>query len=382
MKNLKQLGALFLSIILTLTLTISVPAFAAVDDTGYSDTDADAWYAEAVVYCRENNIMDGVGNNRFDPEGSLTRAALAAVLYRIAGTPSVTGADTFTDTDNGKWYSNAVLWASQRGLVGGYGSGLFGTNDPVSRQDMAVILWRYAGSPAAEVSMDFADKSAISGYAAPAVDWADVNNIVSAVSNDIFAPEDNATRAQIAAALMNYMRIADNEQSVPVPEHSDRPRILIAYFSATNNTENIANHLDAILDADLYQIMPERPYTSADLDYHTDCRASREQSDASARPVISGGLKDEDMAQYDIVFLDYPIWGGQAPKIISTFLESYDFTGKTIVPFCTSNSSGIGSSAANLRNLASAAAWMEGQRFSGSAPQSAVESWAGNLDIN
>ena len=131
--------------------------------------------------------------------------------------------------------------------------------------------------------------------------------------------------------------------------------MLIAYFSATNNTEGIANHLDAILDADLYEIVPETPYTSADLNYNTDCRANREQNDASARPAISGSV--DNMEQYDVIFLGYPIWRGQAPKIIYTFLESYDLSGKTIVPFCTSGSSGIGSSATNLRTLASSATW-------------------------
>ena len=154
---------------------------------------------------------------------------------------------------------------------------------------------------------------------------------------------------------------------------------LIAYFSATNNTESIANHLDAILDADLYEITPETPYTSADLNYNTDCRANREQNDAGARPAISGSV--DNMEQYDVIFLGYPIWWGQAPKIIYTFLESYDLSGKTIVPFCTSGSSGIGSSATNLQTLAGSAAWMDGQRFSGSASRSAVETWVNGLGL-
>lgn len=176
------------------------------------------------------------------------------------------------------------------------------------------------------------------------------------------------------------------EDSAPVesegPEETDggETKILIAYFSATNNTEGIANHLDAILDADLYEIVPEQPYTSADLNYNNaDCRANREQNDPSARPAISGGV--ENMEQYDVIFLGYPIWHGQAPKIISTFLESYDLSGKTIVPFCTSGSSPIGSSATNLHALANAATWMDGQRFSGSASRSTVESWVNGLDL-
>ena len=104
------------------------------------------------------------------------------------------------------------------------------------------------------------------------------------------------------------------------------------------------------MNADLYEIIPEDPYTEEDLAYYTDGRADQEQNNPDARPAISGEV--ENMAQYDVVLLGYPIWHGQAPRIISTFLESYDFSGKTIVPFCTSHSSGIGSSDDDLHSLA------------------------------
>ena len=383
MKNLKRFGALFL--LLTLAFALAVPGFAAVDDTGFSDVDAGAWYAEAVMYCREHSLMAGTGNRQFAPESNLTRAQLATVLYRIEGTPAVTGTDSFTDIPDGAWYSDAVLWASQQGLVSGYGGGLFGPNDPVSREQMTTIFWRYAGSPAASGENAFTDKADISAYAASAVNWSNDNNIVRPVSGGTFAPKREATRAQVADALMHFDR---NQQAAPPASADPNPsdtepnagsRILIAYFSATNNTEGVANHLDAILDADLYEIIPERPYTAADLDYNSDCRANREQNDASARPAISGGV--ENMEQYDVIFLGYPIWWGQAPKIISSFLESYDLNGKTIVPFCTSGSSGIGSSAANLHSLASGATWMDGQRFSGGASRSDVETWVNGLQL-
>ena len=380
MRNLKRLGALFLT--LALTFTLAVPVFAAVDDTGFSDVDADAWYAEAVMYCREHNLMAGIGNNQFAPESSLTRAQFATVLYRIEGTPAVTGTDAFTDTPDGAWYSDAVLWVSQQNLISGYGGGLFGPNDPVSREQMTTIFWRYAGSPTADGASNYNDEAEIASYAAVAVDWASVNNIVAPASAGVFAPKSNATRAHVAAALMNYSRsqqTAPTTPTEPVPAPSEGAKVLIAYFSATNNTEGIANHLDAILDADLYEITPEAPYTAADLNYNTDCRANREQNDASARPAISGGV--DNMEQYDVIFLGYPIWWGQAPKIISTFLESYDLSGKTIVPFCTSGSSGIGSSATNLHSLAGSATWLDGQRFSGSASRSTVESWVNGLGL-
>ena len=381
MKPFKRFGAFLLA--LSLALGLSVPALAAVDDTGFSDVDADAWYAEAVMYCREHNLMAGIGNNQFAPESSLTRAQFATVLYRIEGTPAVTGTDAFTDTPDGAWYSDAVLWVSQQNLISGYGGGLFGPNDPVTREQMTAIFWRYAGNPAADGASDYSDEAEIASYAAAAVDWAAVNSIVAPVSTGVFAPKSNATRAHVAAALMNYSRsqqTAPTTPTEPVPAPSEGSKVLIAYFSATNNTEGIANHLDAILDADLYEITPETPYTSADLNYSdSTTRATREQNDPSARPAISGSV--DNMEQYDVIFLGYPIWWGQAPKIISTFLESYDLSGKTIVPFCTSGSSGIGSSATNLHSLAGSATWLDGQRFSGSASRSTVESWVNGLGL-
>ena len=137
--------------------------------------------------------------------------------------------------------------------------------------------------------------------------------------------------------------------------------ILIAYFSCTNTTEAIAKHIQTETKGALYEIIPQVPYTEDELKYYTDCRADREQADSTARPAINGGV--ENISEYDVVFLGYPIWHGQAPKIIYTFLESYDFSGKTIVPFCTSASSPIGSSDANLHSLASSAKWLSGKRF-------------------
>ncbi len=214
MKLLKRFGVSILA--LTLALGLTVPAFAAVDDTGFSDVDANAWYAEAVIYCREYNLMAGIGNNQFTPESNLTRAQLATVLYRIEGTPAVTGTDAFTDTPDGAWYRNAVLWASQQELISGYGGGLFGPNDPVTREQMTTILWRNSGSPDANSENVFTDEADIASYAAAAVDWSANNNIVRPVSSETFAPKSNATRAQVADALMNFDRIQQSAPESPV----------------------------------------------------------------------------------------------------------------------------------------------------------------------
>ena len=132
--------------------------------------------------------------------------------------------------------------------------------------------------------------------------------------------------------LYHYLNLSASGQPTPAADG----KALVAYFSATNTTRPLAEYAAGVLDADLYEIVPEVPYTDADLAYYTNGRADREQNDPAARPAISGSV--DNMADYDVVFLGYPIWHGQAPRIISTFLESYDFTGKTIVPFCTSHS--------------------------------------------
>ena len=151
-------------------------------------------------------------------------------------------------------------------------------------------------------------------------------------------------------------------------------KTLVVYFSCTGTTELVAEYITEILGADSYQIVPEDPYTEADLAYYTDGRADQEQNDPDVRPAISGGV--ENMDEYDTIILGYPIWHGQAPRIISTFLESYDFSGKTIVPFCTSHSSGIGSSADNLHVLcADSTLWMEGRRFEAGTSKKTIEEW-------
>lgn len=380
MKNLKRFGALFLTLVLALSL--AVPAFAAEDGGRFSDVPEGTAYAEAVNWAAEQGYVNGYNDGRFGVNDNVARQQLAAILYRAAGSPAASGTTRFSDVAAGAYYVDAASWAADNGLVNGYQDGRFGVGDNVTRQQVIAILWRWAGSPDTSAG-DYTDDSAISGYAQTAVDWSRANNIMAGREDGRFDPATPATRVEIVSALYQYMNRSSGSETPAVPETPNTPsaggKVLIAYFSATNNTESIANHLDAILDADLYEIMPEQPYTSADLNYNTDCRANREQNDASARPAISGSVKD--MEQYDVIFLGYPIWWGQAPKIIYTFLESYDLSGKTIVPFCTSGSSGIGSSATNLHSLASSATWLDGQRFSGSAARSAVETWVNGLDL-
>lgn len=169
------------------------------------------------------------------------------------------------------------------------------------------------------------------------------------------------------------------EEPVTMKPSTSQGNILVVYFSATGTTKLLAEYTADILNADLYEIVPQIPYTDADLAYYTDGRADQEQNDPSARPAITGNVSDMD--NYNTIILGYPIWHGQAPRIISTFLESYDFSGKTIVPFCTSHSSGIGSSDTNLHSLASNAKWEDGKRFSGNTDKETIAEWIESLGL-
>lgn len=363
-------------LVLSLLLCGCSGAMAAVEDTGFSDVAADAWYADAAQYVRDNGVMSGTSATAFSPDLTMTRAMLATVLYRAAGSPTVSGTADFQDVTADKWYSTPAAWAAANGVVSGYGDGRFGGEDPVTREQMATILWRYGGSPAPTgTETGFADGGDISAYAVQAVTWARERGMMNGMEGGRFSPKSRATRAQAAVILENFLQ--ENAAPQPTPEEH---KILVAYFSATGNTEQIARHLEHVLNADLYEIVPQQPYTAADLDYNSDCRANREQNDPAARPAISGSVAN--MEDYDVVFLGYPIWWGQAPKIVSTFLESYDWSGKTIVPFCTSGSSGIGGSLSAIQALAPDANWLDGQRFSGSAAEDTVRAWTENLNLN
>lgn len=194
-----------------LALSMGVPALAAVEDTGFSDVDAGAWYADAVEYVRANGLMNGTTSTAFAPDAAMTRSMLAATLYRAAGSPAVTGTDAFTDTADGAWYADAVLWASQQGVINGYGDGLFGTDDAVSREQIAAILWRQAGSPQADDAQAFADQQQVSAFAQDAVAWARANSVINGKENNTFDPQAGATRAEVAAMLQRFLTLDSAE---------------------------------------------------------------------------------------------------------------------------------------------------------------------------
>ena len=174
---------------------------------------------------------------------------------------------------------------------------------------------------------------------------------------------------------------AETPSSELAPEPTEEAaKTLVVYFSATGSTKAVAEEIARLTGADLYEIAPAVPYTDEDLNYNNDdCRANQEMNDASARPAI--GSEAIDVSSYDTVFIGYPIWWGTMPRIINTFLDTYDFSGKTVLPFCTSGSSGITQSVSDIRAAETDADVRDGLRASG-ANDSSIENWIADNGIS
>ena len=181
----------------------------------------------------------------------------------------------------------------------------------------------------------------------------------------------------LALFLSLFAACSDDGSSSPTgevtPASKSRGKTLVAYFSRTGNTKPLAEYAAEYLGATLFEITAKIPYTDEDIAYYTDCRADREQKDESARPEIATAV--ENMDEYDTVIIAHPIWHGIAPRIISTFLESYDFSGKTLLTFCTSASSPLGQSAKLLQELTPNSTWLESKRFAIGTSREEIEKW-------
>ncbi len=366
------------------------PAIAAVEDTGFSDVAADAWYAGDIIWCRENKIMSGTTSTSFRPDTTMSRAMLATVLYRAEGSPAVTGTARFPDVAADAYYNNAAVWASANGYISGYTNGRFGSDDPVTREDIATILWRYADRSAVESGEPFADQGSISNYAVQAVNWARANGIVSGVGENRFDPKGAASRAQVAAILHRFLT-RNGEQETPDPS---RERVLVAYFSRAGenynvgtvekgNTAIVAEMIAEKTGGELFEIRPTTPYPS---DYSEMLEVARRESSQNARPEMAGRVTN--MADYDVVLLGYPIWNGDMPMIVYSFLETYDFAGKTILPFCTHEGSGLAGTQAAVKSKCPNATVLDGLPMRGQTAQNdrsgaeqAVEAWLDDSGI-
>lgn len=157
--------------------------------------------------------------------------------------------------------------------------------------------------------------------------------------------------------------------------NNENNKSVVLYFSATGTTKKVADKIATKSNSDIIEIIPKEEYKSEDLNYNSDCRANREQRDSKARPEIKNKI---DISKYDTIYLGYPIWWGTNPKIILTLLDTYDFSNKTIIPFCTSGSTGISESVNDLRNYNSKLNIKDGKRFSSSTSDEEISNFIKN----
>ncbi len=193
---------------------------------GYLDVPEGSWYWEYVYYAQEQGLMDGADGNMFKPDSTMNRAMTATVLYRAAGEPETDGSAGFQDVPDGAWYSDAVNWASQSGIMEGYGDGTFGPDDSITREQMAAALWRLAGEPKAGTP-SFDDASEISEWALTAVGWAQETGIMDGADGGLFRPQARATRAQAATVLSRYHMeyIAQDPETPEDPDEPENPDV-------------------------------------------------------------------------------------------------------------------------------------------------------------
>lgn len=199
--NKKRSLSLLLAALMLLCL--SFPALAAEDD--YKDIPDGAWYSEAVAYCSGQNLMNGMGEGLFQPQGTVSRAMAVTVLFRMEGSPEppVPSAG-FSDVPEGAWFAPAIAWGAETELVRGYGNGDFLPNQPISREELATLFWRFAGSPEAKGSEPFADDGEISSFAVEAVYWCREAGLINGMGEGRFVPRGQATRSQLAQLLMKF----------------------------------------------------------------------------------------------------------------------------------------------------------------------------------
>ena len=190
---------------------VTVKAIFTVRDMPFVDVPGDAWHAGGVRYVYAHGLMNGTGNWRFSPNRTTTRAMIATILYRMEGSPRVYGTSQFGDVEAGSWYEDAVIWATQNDIVEGYTSKTFGPNDPITREQMAAMLYRYADYCRCDMSAGryvdlskFSDMDKISDYAIPALRWAVGEEIIQGRTGKRLAPTDTATRAEVAVMLMRF----------------------------------------------------------------------------------------------------------------------------------------------------------------------------------
>ena len=192
------------------------------------------------------------------------------------------------------------------------------------------------------------------------------------------AETEAAASSETKAETKEAASEQETEGSVPATEETTQSDTLVVVFSATGTTKGVADKIASITGADLYEITAAQPYTSEDLNYHdSSSRSTKEQNDKNARPEI--GSADIDLKGYKTIYIGFPIWWGEEPRIMDTFVESHSFDGITVIPFCTSASSGIGRSGPNMEALAKSGNWLNGKRFGGNVSEDELRTWIDGL---
>lgn len=380
MKSLKKILSVLLTV--TMLLAISVPAFAA---DAFTDVADGVWYADAVRYASENGLMSGTGDGRFSPDAATDLAMVLSILHRDAGTPAASAA---APAGTAGWYADAAAWASEKGYLADVNATFTGA--PITREDLVTVLWRYADRPESTAEA-FADAASVSSYAAQATAWSRANGIVNGKPGNLFDPKGGTTRAELAVILQSFLSSRQTAAAPTTPASdtasSAQPatggKTLVTYFSGSGNTRAVAETIADTLSADLFEIAPATPYTREDLDWTADgSRVNREHDDESLRTMDLAKSTVDGWDSYDTVFIGYPIWWGIAAWPVDNFVKANDFTGKTVIPFCTSSSSGLGRSGELLAELAGTGEWQEGRRFSSSAQESAITEWLNSLNLD
>ncbi len=191
--------------------------------------------------------------------------------------------------------------------------------------------------------------------------------------------EEEAPQVVTSEAASNTNdEIVENTSSETIDNAEENGGVLVVYFSATGTTKGVAEKIAGITGADTYEIKAAQEYTDADLNWNdSSSRSTKEQNDSSARPEIGSDAVSLD--GYTTIYIGYPIWWGEEPRIMDTFVESHNFDGITLIPFCTSGGSGIGRSGQNLADNAGSGTWLDGKRFDGGVSENELKSWIDGL---
>lgn len=209
-KHEKRLLSIFLVCCMVSGL-IPTTVLAANSDIPFEDVKTTDWFYDGVCYAYENGLMQGASSTTFDPNGITSRGMIVTILYRLEGEPTLMSGNIFTDISSGDWYEKAVVWANGKGIVTGYENGKFGPNDPITREQLAAIMYRYADykgyDTAARTDLSkFSDSSKVSSYAFDALAWANATGLITGINGAMLNPQGEAVRAQTAVILMRFCK--------------------------------------------------------------------------------------------------------------------------------------------------------------------------------